>query len=262
MFNGVGTREEPREQYRKGEGEDKKDEQIHVIIAIIDNRPLFMDLLAELMSTRIEDCSVIPVSCTQELAEKGVEALGAISLALLNVGNTRTDDRRVRDSLNQLKSAFNDPAVILLADGNDYTQIGSALRQGVRGYVPTSLTSSALIEAVRLVRAGGLYVPADALIDAFNRFSLTSVHENRRVVDDNKTSEPALTTFTDRQLQVLDLLCKGKSNKLIAYELDVQESTVKVHIRQIMRKLKATNRTEAALWAQRAVADRISKTAP
>jgi DNA-binding NarL/FixJ family response regulator len=55
--------------------------------------------------------------------------------------------------------------------------------------------------------------------------------------------------FTPRQLEVLRLLRQGKPNKIIAYELDVEESTVKVHVRHIMRKLKATNRTHAVVLA-------------
>ena len=56
--------------------------------------------------------------------------------------------------------------------------------------------------------------------------------------------------FTERQAAVVEKLSQGKPNKIIAYELDMQESTVKVHIRNIMRKLKATNRTEVAFLYQ------------
>jgi DNA-binding NarL/FixJ family response regulator len=57
-------------------------------------------------------------------------------------------------------------------------------------------------------------------------------------------------SFSPRQLQVLELLKEGKQNKIIAYELGMCESTVKVHIRQIMRKLKARNRTQVVLLTQ------------
>ena len=59
--------------------------------------------------------------------------------------------------------------------------------------------------------------------------------------------------LTPRECDVLNLLREGKPNKIIAAALDLKETTVKIHVRHIMKKLKATNRTEAALMAERAL---------
>ena len=109
-----------------------------------------------------------------------------------------------------------------------------ALQNGVRGYIPTSVTFDVAIEAMRLVKAGGTFVPASSLNSARQKAELATAWRNG--------SGP----FSPRQTEVIEAIRRGKPNKVIAYELDMRESTVKVHIRNIMKKLKATNRTQVA----------------
>jgi DNA-binding NarL/FixJ family response regulator len=104
------------------------------------------------------------------------------------------------------------------------------------------------MHALNHVAAGGIHVPAEALPQLFE-----TLHNSAQQGNKEKTHEKR--RFTPRQLEVVKLLCKGKPNKIIAYELDMQESTVKVHVREIMKKLKVTNRTEAALRAGQLLAD-------
>ena len=127
---------------------------------------------------------------------------------------------------------------IVLSDGDELEQIISALDSGARGYIPTDLTLDVAIEAVRLVRAGGVFVPASSLVAA------------RRTSDASNGAPPSPGgIFTARQAAVVDALRRGKANKVIAYELKMRESTVKVHVRNIMKKLNAKNRTEVAFMA-------------
>ncbi len=128
--------------------------------------------------------------------------------------------------------------VALMADSEDPSHIVGALERHVRGYIPTSLPLHVAVEAMRLVRAGGVYVPASSLI--------ASQKSQVETDDDNPKS---VSMFTTRQLAVIAALRKGKANKIIAYELNMRESTVKVHVRNIMKKLKARNRTEVAYLA-------------
>jgi len=103
------------------------------------------------------------------------------------------------------------------------------------GYIPTSVSLAIAIEAMRLVRAGGVYAPAAGVIAANCKNSPAK---------NGTGAQNAM--FTERQTAILNVLCKGKPNKIIAYELGMCESTVKVHVRNIMKKLKATNRTQIA----------------
>lgn len=124
--------------------------------------------------------------------------------------------------------------VIVVSDAEDAQHIIKALKNGARGYIPTSMALNVAVEAVRLVEAGGTFIPASSLIsNGHDSQSLASVD----------------TALTARQIMVLRALHNGLANKQIAYELNMCESTVKVHIRHIMRKLNVRNRTQIAVKA-------------
>ena len=127
---------------------------------------------------------------------------------------------------------------IVMSNIEDIELIRQALEQGVRGYIPVSLPLEVAIEAIRLVEAGGVYVPASSLM---------------------APSQGLHGHFTARQAAVVDALCKGKANKWIAHELNMCESTVKVHVRNIMKKLRAKNRTEVALMVNGLLEERSSR---
>jgi DNA-binding NarL/FixJ family response regulator len=128
--------------------------------------------------------------------------------------------------------------VIVLCGADGIESILAAFEIGARGYIPTASTTLKLaVEIMHLVKAGGTFVPPS---------SLPARRGSRQ-----GTTRSATTTlqFTDRQLAVLGRLKRGKTNKIIAHELKMSESTVKVHVRKIMKKLNATNRTEVACRA-------------
>jgi DNA-binding NarL/FixJ family response regulator len=128
---------------------------------------------------------------------------------------------------------------IVMSDIEDAEQIVRALDGGARGYIPTSLPLEVAIGAIQLVLAGGVFVPASSLRAA------------RR--PDTPMSAPHKKAFTARQTAVVKALGMGKANKVIAYELNMRESTVKVHVRNIMKKLSAKNRTQVALMASKLI---------
>jgi DNA-binding NarL/FixJ family response regulator len=96
-------------------------------------------------------------------------------------------------------------------------------------------------------RRGGSFVPVRALVHA-----LTGARDGDRDGGAGTATSQA-AGLTPREVDVLNLLREGKPNKIIAAQLDLKETTVKIHVRHIMKKLKATNRTEAALMAERAL---------
>lgn len=158
------------------------------------------------------------------------------SVVLYSVGAGTAFDADVADDLAELVEAMPGVPITLISDSEDPAAIVEALQQGVRGYIPTSISASVLVGAIHLIRSGGTYVPATAV-------TLIERQGGRRQA--SRTSR-VLEHFTPRQVQVLDCLRQGKPNKNIAYELNMCESTVKVHVRHIMKKLNATNRTQVA----------------
>lgn len=166
-----------------------------------------------------------------------------VNVVILDTGWIRLPDERVAADVRFLQDRFAGAPIILLSDREDSAHVAEALGYGVRGFIPTSLGASVVAEAVRLVGAGGTFVPASALVHALGV----------RRDGSGLGGGGAGAELTPRECEVLNLLREGKPNKIIAAALELKETTVKIHVRHIMKKLKATNRTEAALMAERAL---------
>jgi DNA-binding NarL/FixJ family response regulator len=119
--------------------------------------------------------------------------------------------------------------VALLSGQSDRAVIEEGLRMGAAGFVPKTISGDALIQAIRLMKSGEVYVP-------YALMSRASEAPAAPAEDD---------TLSTRETQVLDGLWRGLSNKEIARELDLQEVTVKLHLRRLYRKFECRNRTEA-----------------
>jgi len=126
--------------------------------------------------------------------------------------------------------------VIVLAYNHDPELARTAISHGAKGYIPVTMGFEITIEAVRFVLAGGTYAPMDCLLARGGR-------------GDAPAQPPTSGLVTARELAIVRAIQQGKSNKVIAYELNMCESTVKVHVRRIMKKLNAKNRTEVAINA-------------
>jgi DNA-binding NarL/FixJ family response regulator len=124
-------------------------------------------------------------------------------------------------------------SVVVLSDHEDPESIREAFALGVRAYIPTTLAPAVAVGAVHLVCLGGTFAPAGSLL-----FQRDSGH--------GSAGESRIKGFTKCQSRILDCLRRGMTNRLIAHELNICESTVKVHVRNIMKKLNATNRTQVA----------------
>jgi DNA-binding NarL/FixJ family response regulator len=124
--------------------------------------------------------------------------------------------------------------IIMLSADHDSDTVSQALQLGASGFMPKSSLNQVLISAIRLVVAGGVYIPPEALLKSNTK---------------PPTIKPAVSLeslgLTNRQVDVLRLLLKGMSNKLISRQIDLAEATVKIHIRGILRALNVTTRTEA-----------------
>lgn len=154
-----------------------------------------------------------------------------IAFVLYAVHHRRASDREIEHNLSQLTRAFPSAPIILLSEGEGTDRILAALRRGARGYIPTSASLEIAIGAMHVVWAGGTFVPASSL----GELTHAAAH---------KESEALAEEFTPRQMAVLARLRQGKSNRTIAREINLSESTVKAHVRNMMQKLNAANRTQ------------------
>ncbi|MBU2956079.1 response regulator transcription factor [Paracoccus sp. 1_MG-2023] len=125
---------------------------------------------------------------------------------------------------------------VALISGTAPTRIAmEAVEMGAAGFIPKTLGAKSLVNAVRFMIMGETFVPASALAEG---------------EEENETE--FVRQLSQREREVLLGLCLGKANKEIARELDLQEVTVKLHVRTLCRKIGAKNRTQAAVIAKEA----------
>jgi two-component system nitrate/nitrite response regulator NarL len=142
----------------------------------------------------------------------------------------------------RLKAHFSNAKIVILADRFDFDAVVSCFRAGAEGYIVNAMKSQPLMTALRLVSLGEKVMPSDLVEELEHRqFSTSSpVLPQNEIVNAN---------LSPRERDVLCGLMAGYPNKSIARQLDVCEATVKVHVKAILRKLKVSNRTQAAIWA-------------
>ena len=174
--------------------------------------------------------------------------IDALDLAIIDTGEQTCRDPAIRTGFTCLRDALPGIPVVVVSDREDWSAVIAALNLGARAYFPSSLDPDILVETLRFVQKGGTFIPIDVLIRAPVHRTLSSGAEARRT---------AVGDLTPSEQRVLDLLKKGKPNKVIARELNIEETTVKVHVRRIMKKLHAANRTQAVLAAQQ-MADAVA----
>jgi len=209
-------------------------------VALIDDRILMRECFAKGIEGACRQTSVLSFSTIDEWQTAASRHL-MVSLVLLCRSSHKlaAGDHEI-ESLS--KSAAGIP-VILVSDEDNADAIHRAINLGARGFIPASVDLRLAVMAMHLVRAGGIYLP-ESILHSSQQLQHESEESGKRQIHG---------LFTERQAAVVDALRQGKPNKIIAYELNMRESTVKVHIRNIMKKLKAKNRTEVAFITNRLI---------
>lgn len=210
-------------------------------VLIIEKRPLIRDLLSSCIARTIDLRVAVAISI-EEYMEYAQD--GDVVVVLVGIGGD-PEGQENQNFIRHIVETMADAPTIVISDSEDLHQIMTVLRIGAQGYISTSMSFDLAMSAIRLVQAGGQFVPASSLLDLGRSHELSLVAGRR---------SPLLEIFTTRQAAVVDALRQGKANKIIAYELGMRESTVKVHVRNVMKKLKARNRTEVAYITSKLVA--------
>jgi len=162
-------------------------------------------------------------------------------LAIVVTGSGRLDSH-VRELLTSLRAHQPGIGCIVLSECLFPQDVISVASLGVQACLSMATSPAVFRQALAFILAGGTYFPREALVLGTDRAGGASARLTR-------LPEGLGAGLTDRQTAVLECLRYGKSNKAIARQLNLQEATVKVHVGQILRKLGASNRTQAALLA-------------
>lgn len=203
-------------------------------IAFVIGERLIRDCVGPQLAGHLPGSNVRLLERTEDLVELGDWC--SISLIVLWLDKSDLDFETAFEAA--LEAAPQRP-IAILSHFADAALVSRALTHGVRAYFNSSMSLTELASAIRFVVAGGTFVPLSAL---------NGLIAERPASAKGNSGDDRLSP---RQLEVLELLQQGKQNKIIAYELGMAEATVKVHVRMIMKKLNARNRTEVVLKTER-----------
>ncbi len=206
----------------------------HIKIALIDDHTLFRSGIKALLS-RQNDFEVIG---------EAADGLSGVKL----VAQTRPDivlldlDMPVmngREALAQILSAHPEQTVVMLTVSEDSDDLTECMRIGARGFLLKNINADFLLDSIRKA------------VDGDNVFSpeMTARLVQSLISPAAPPKNNALSSLTPRELEILGYLAAGHSNKVIARRLDLAESTIKVHVQNILRKLELSSRVQAAVYA-------------
>ncbi|NTV95132.1 MAG: response regulator transcription factor [Thiobacillus sp.] len=205
-------------------------------ILFADDHPLFREGVKPLLLKLAPDVEIIEAK-DYPAAFEAARSHGDIDLALLDLCMPGMSGI---DGVARFRISFPQLPVAVLSATDERDSIQQLLGKGVLGYICKSSPSDVILGALRLMLAGGVYIPPSLLDDPQANGHKFAAPESGRQ-----------ESLTRRQVEVLRELAKGLNNKQIAHNLNVTEGTVKIHLATIFRVLNVNSRTEALLLAQK-----------
>lgn len=203
---------------------------------VVDDHPLFCDALSMTLRAaagigRVESAGSL-AAALDRLAAPPPFDLVLLDLNLPDVSGL--------DGLMRLRAVARGLPVIVVSSMGDHRMVSAAIAAGARGFVPKHAGREAIRAALARIGEGGVFVPEG--VDIADAGPTGARDEAMR----------RLAGLTRQQARILDLVCAGRMNKQIAWDLSISEATVKAHVTAIMRKLGVQSRTQAVLLAREA----------
>jgi DNA-binding NarL/FixJ family response regulator len=214
-------------------------------VLLIDDHPLILTALQKVIEGMGTDVSVVGADSARAAREALAADTHGFDLMLLDL---RLGDADGFDLLIELRNAWPAVPVVVVSASDRSADVIRSIDLGAMGFVPKRASNETLQEALHVVMQGGIYVP-----------QMTMSAEGEQETGDRRASDPsnfaaahsqaAMAAFhlTPRQTDVLSLLLRGLSNKLIARELNLSVETVKDHVAAVLRALGVNSRTQAVL---------------
>ena len=237
----VGTEEIPME---RRTGRDRRATTEKTRIVIVDTHTLFRRGVRNILELE-PDMTVVGEAGSGREAIAVVEELTPdvvlMDLTLPAPNGIETTQR--------IKRELPHTGVIVLAGGDDEEQLFDAIKAGAAAYVLKDIDPSDLVAIIRRVRAGE-YLINDKV---FSRPAVASrvLKEFRELAVYGQEAQPIFAPLSPREVEILDNIAQGMTNKQVAYTLGISEQTVKNHMSSILRKLSVNDRTQAVVYAMR-----------
>lgn len=209
-------------------------------ILVIDDHALIRQAMHGVLKKLKRDAVVLEAQSSQQAMQILADEPG-IGLILLDL---TLPDRDGFSVLAELRELYPTVSIVVLSALQDPAYVMKALDLGALGYIPKSATPDVMVNALRLVFSGGIYIPPQIL--GHEELSHVAAKPSSGIPHPFSLENVGLT---GRQLDVLALMMQGKSNKIICRTLNLAEPTVKNHVTAILKILKVSNRTEAVIAA-------------
>jgi two-component system nitrate/nitrite response regulator NarL len=204
-----------------------------VRILLVDDHPMMRRGMRDLLAMEDDMDPVGEAGSGEEAVRMAVEL--EPDLILLDLNMPGMDGL---ETLRQMRDQQVDARIIMFTVSDDHSDVLEALRHGADGYLLKDMDADELVEHVRLAAKGKL-----ALSPELTMVLAEAIRERPKT-----PSQVQAANLTRREKDVLKLISKGLSNKMIARRLDIAEGTVKVHVKRLLSKLDMRSRTEAAVW--------------
>jgi DNA-binding NarL/FixJ family response regulator len=204
-------------------------------ILVVDDHPLILAALHHVLRQLGAEVAVLEAAsgaAGRQLAAAHPDA----DLMLFDLGLPGVDGFALLAELRERHPAI---PVVVLSGSERREDVLRAIDLGAMGYIPKSVSNEVLLQALRLVLSGGVFLPRSALAAAAPAAS------------DPRAAGLRDLALTDRQVAVLGLILQGRPNKLICRELGLAEGTVKIHVAAVLRSLGVHTRTQAVIEASR-----------
>ena len=202
-------------------------------VLIVDDHSLVRDGMRSLLEVTFPACEILEAGSLAEAITE-LNAQTDVDMVLLDL---HIPDVSRFSGLNELRDSFPSIPVVMFSGTLDRITVREALAAGAAGFVPKSLKRAEIIDALRQVLEGEIFIP--------------EIYEDDETANEQSAILAKIDSLTPQQRVVLHHLVNGKLNKQIAYELNVSMTTVKAHVSAILQKLNAYSRTQAVILANR-----------
>lgn len=230
-------------------------------VLLIDDHPLILSALKTVIEGLGDDVNVVGAD-SAAAARQALQAHTDFNLVLLDL---QLGDASGFDVLDEFRAAYPALPVVVISASDRASDVIRSIDQGAMGFVPKRNSTELLAQALKLVMAGGIYVPpmslgseaAPASVPASvpappvrvapGQMKLQQIQDQALASNYQSATGLEGLALTPRQTDVLALLLQGKPNKLIARELGVSVETIKDHVAAVLKALGVNSRTQAVL---------------
>jgi DNA-binding NarL/FixJ family response regulator len=216
-------------------------------VLLIDDHPLILHAMRSLVQQLAEQVEVQTASSSQA-ARDALSSGHEFDLALLDLQLGQEDGFALLEELRRSAPAL---PIVVIAASDSRDDVMRAIDLGAMGFVPKCTSNDALVSALEMVLSGGIYLPSSVMRSASSPRPPShrggSPHWDERLESDRAAATVASLDLTPRQKEVLALLLRGQSNKLIARALNLSVETIKDHVAAVLRSLNVSSRTQAVV---------------